>query len=51
MGNTKTVSVLTKDGKLIGKVSSRATSVGASKIAGGPVEWSYRFGYSAWVMK
>ena len=51
--NPKSVSVLTEDGKLIAKVSNRTTSVGASKVAGGPVEWNgyHLFGYNAWVRK
>jgi hypothetical protein len=38
------VPVLDRDRKLLGYVSQSATSVAASKIAGGPVQFSRRFG-------
>jgi hypothetical protein len=48
---TKRVPVYTKDGQIIGYVSQRATSVGASKLVGGRVEYSNRFGQYGWVCK
>jgi hypothetical protein len=46
------VKILSADGKtVLGEVSSASTSVGASKIAGGPVAYSSRFGFYAWVKK
>lgn len=47
----KKVPVFTKDGKVIGYVSIHSTSVGASKVARAPVEFSNRFGCYGWVMK
>ena len=47
----KPVLVLDKDGNKLGEVSQSATSIGASKIAGGSVEYSRRFGSYAWVKK
>ena len=46
------VPVYAKDRKtLLGRVSSRATSIGASKIAGAPCLWSRINGTYAWVAK
>lgn len=45
------VPVYSKDGKVLGHVGSGATSVGAAKIAKGPVEYSRRFGVWGWIAK
>lgn len=45
------VPVYSRDGRLLGHVSSSATSIGASKIAGGPCEMCRRHGVLSWVAK
>jgi hypothetical protein len=45
------VPVFDKSGKIIGYVSQSTTSVGASKIAKRPVEFSARFGVRGWVAR
>jgi len=47
----KPIPVCDKQGNVLGHVATSATSVGASKIAGGPCEYSLRFGFHAWVRK
>lgn len=45
------VPVLDRAGNKLGEVAANATSTGASKIAGGPCEFSRRYGFWAWVQK
>ena len=51
MTGGKMVPVVTEKGEKLGEVKPVTTSVGASKVAGGPVEFSRRFGYWAWIKK
>jgi len=38
-------------GQILGHVSRSASSISAAKIAGGPVQFSRRFGVYGWVAK
>ncbi len=48
MHNTKQVAVVSKTGQVLGYVSKQATSIGASKVAKGPVGFEYRNGRWVW---
>ena len=48
---SKKIPVCDGKGVVLGYVAAHATSTGAAKIAGGPCEYSLRFGFHAWVRK